>query len=73
MSVTAGRCTVVVDMGKCSGLGLCEAVAPEVFEIGDDGALLVHHNSFDLADRALLEEAAASCPTQAIEIRVEDS
>jgi ferredoxin len=71
MTVATGRCKVVVDMGKCSGLGLCEAVAPEVFEIGDDGSLVVHETSFDESERANLEAAAASCPTQAIEIRAE--
>ncbi|MFT4397876.1 ferredoxin [Gordonia lacunae] len=63
-------CKVVVDYGKCAGLGMCEAVDPDVFEIDEDGSLLVHGDTFDETRRALLEEAAASCPTQAIEIRI---
>lgn len=62
-------CKVVVDFGKCSGLGLCEAVDPDVFEIGEDGSLIVHSDTFGTDRKALLEEAAAACPTQAIAIR----
>lgn len=67
MTMTA-TCRIKVDMGKCSGLGLCEAEAPDHFEIGDDGQLTVL--SFDVSerDRAEVEEAVRACPTQAIAI-----
>lgn len=69
--MTTGKCRVVVDMGKCSGLGLCEAVSPDVFEIGDDGDLIVLTDVHDIERMAELEDAAAACPTQAITIRVD--
>ncbi|MFC7571389.1 ferredoxin [Klenkia terrae] len=30
---------IVLDENKCSSLGMCESVAPDFFEVGDDGAL----------------------------------
>src|SRR5258708_415346 len=32
---------IVVDRDKCTGLGMCEAEAPDLFEVQDDGSLLV--------------------------------
>ena len=69
--MTTGKCRVVVDMTKCSGLGLCEAVSPDVFEIGDDGDLIVHVHEVHSERATELEEAAAACPTQAITIEAE--
>jgi ferredoxin len=55
-------------MGKCSGLGLCEAAAPDIFEIGDDGELKVIEYEIGPEQRDELEEAARACPTQAITV-----
>ncbi|MEP6631669.1 MAG: ferredoxin [Lapillicoccus sp.] len=30
---------IVVDRGRCSGMGICESLAPEHFEVGDDGVM----------------------------------
>ena len=46
----------------CIGCGLCESVAPEVFEIGDDG--LAH--AIEEEDAA--QEACDGCPVTAIEL-----
>ncbi|MDN3459921.1 ferredoxin [Rhodococcus sp. APC 3903] len=59
-------------MAKCSGLGICEAVAPDFFEIGDDGGLLVLTHEVGPDQHAEVEEAIRSCPTQAIGL-VEDT
>lgn len=32
---------IVVDRDKCTGLGMCEAEAPDFFEIDDEGTLEV--------------------------------
>jgi ferredoxin len=32
---------IVVDHDRCTGLGMCEAEAPELFEVQDDGSLSV--------------------------------
>jgi len=59
---------VVVDLGLCDLHGLCVEAAPEVFEIGDDGALRVL-NEIPPADlRAKVDKAVRECPTGAISI-----
>ena len=59
---------VVVDRTKCSSIGLCEAVAPDVFEIGADGALHILIDDVPDSRREELEQACENCPTQALSI-----
>jgi ferredoxin len=62
---------VVVDRVKCTGLGICEAKAPNVFEIDEEGSLVVlaEHVGADQLDVA--KAAADACPTRALSL-VED-
>lgn len=57
-----------VDTDRCTGHGVCESIAPEVFEVGDDG--IVHLLTTDLTEamRSDLESAVAECPTQALSL-----
>ena len=59
---------IVLDESKCSSLGMCEGVAPDVFEVGDDGALRVLQPTPPGDRRAQMEEAVAACPTAALSI-----
>lgn len=59
---------IVLDENKCSSLGMCESVAPDYFEVGDDGALVVLNAQPPEDTRALMEEAVAACPTGALSI-----
>ncbi|GAC1323917.1 MAG: ferredoxin [Mycobacteriales bacterium] len=59
---------IVLDENKCSSLGMCESVAPEYFEVGDDGALVVLNAQPPEDVRALMEEAVAACPTGALSL-----
>ncbi|MFC5995024.1 ferredoxin [Pseudonocardia hispaniensis] len=59
---------VHADMARCTGLGLCESIAPEFFEIQDDGTLAVLRSDVEEADRAVLTEAIRACPTEALRI-----
>lgn len=59
---------IVLDESKCSSLGMCESVAPEFFEVGDDGALTLLNPSPSAGKRALMEEAVAACPTAALRL-----
>ena len=59
---------VVVDMNACDLHGLCVEAAPEVFEIGDDGALHVLNETPEEGLRAKVEKAVNECPTGAISI-----
>ncbi len=59
---------IVVDRSRCSSIGLCEAIAPDLFEIGADGALHVFGGDVPADRRSDVEQACADCPTQALSI-----
>ena len=59
---------VVVDQSICNLHGLCVETAPEVFEIGDDGALRVLDETPPEGVRAKVDKAVRECPTGAISI-----
>lgn len=59
---------LAIDYDKCTGLGMCEAEAPDVFEIQDDGSLLCLDENPSEELRAEVEAACASCPTEALRI-----
>ncbi len=48
----------------CSGCGLCESIAPDVFQLGADGVATVA--DLDAYDEGACREAAESCPSEAI-------
>lgn len=62
---------IVVDRDKCTGLGMCEAEAPDLFEVQDDGTLTVLDEHPSSAQRDEAEAAVMSCPTEALTL-VED-
>lgn len=59
---------VVVDMDVCQNHGQCAFAAPEIFEINDEGVLVVLNETPDESQRAAAEDAADVCPVQAITI-----
>jgi ferredoxin len=59
---------VVVDRSKCSSIGLCEATASDIFEIGADGGLHVLMDDVPEDRRIDLEQACENCPTKALSI-----
>lgn len=59
---------IVLDETKCSSLGMCESVAPDFFEVGEDGELNLLEVNPPEDQRALIEEAVAACPTAALGI-----
>lgn len=54
-----------VDPDLCIGCGLCEEICPEVFQMGDDDLAHVVEGA-DCEGAGCCEEAAESCPTEAI-------
>ena len=56
---------IQIDKSLCSAFGICEAIAPDVFELGRDGIATLRTGVTD--DPAVLE-AASSCPAGAIAI-----
>ncbi|MGW0036988.1 ferredoxin [Gordonia sp. NPDC003376] len=59
---------VTVDFTKCTGLGICESLAPEFFEVDDDGDLVLLREDIDPDQLQAVEEAVAGCPTEALRI-----
>jgi ferredoxin len=59
---------VIVDFAKCTGLGICESMAPEFFEVNDDGALVLLKEDISDDELQSVEEAVAGCPTEALRI-----
>ena len=59
---------VLVDFGKCTGLGICESLAPDFFEVNDAGDLVLLKEDITDEELQAVEEAASGCPTEAITI-----
>ena len=59
---------VVVDFNKCTGLGICESMSPEFFEVNEDGALVLLKDDITDDELQSVEEAVAGCPTEALRI-----
>jgi len=59
---------VVVDFDTCQSNAVCQGVAPEVFEVRDDGFLYILQENPSEELRSKVEDAARSCPVQAITI-----
>lgn len=60
---------IVVDRARCTGLGICESLAPDHFEVNDDGELvLLDENVTDDTLREV-EDAVRGCPTEALRLQ----
>jgi ferredoxin len=60
---------IAVDNGKCSGHARCNATAPRVYPIDDDGYVFLHgETAVDETLRAQAEAGAAACPERAITV-----
>lgn len=58
---------VKIDKDLCTACGLCADTCPEVFEIGEDSAVVKTENvPAEYEDK--VKEAAQNCPTEAIKI-----
>jgi len=53
---------------KCVGNGICEGIHPSVFEVGDDGVVIVHNDKIREEDHDLVDYAVKSCPAQALRL-----
>jgi ferredoxin len=59
---------VILDREKCTGLGICESIAPDHFEIDDEGQLAVLRDTIMDGEQADLEDAVRACPTGALRL-----
>jgi ferredoxin len=54
---------IIVDKAKCIGCGICASIAPDIFEIKEDGKSHVKNEAAEDG-----EMAVSSCPVGAITI-----
>ena len=59
---------VIVDFVKCTGFGICESMAPEIFEVNDDGELVLLKEDITDDELRSVEEAVAGIPAEALRI-----
>ena len=59
---------IVVDRDRCEGLGMCEAMAHEFFEVGDEGSVTVLDENPSGEDVLDVKAAVESCPVSALSL-----
>ena len=59
---------VVVDFDLCASNAVCMSIAPEIFEVRDDGFLYILNENPGPELESKLHEAVNGCPTGAISI-----
>jgi ferredoxin len=59
---------VVADTGRCMGHGNCVAAAPDIFDLGDDGIVVVSNPQVDEENRGRITDAVNSCPVGVLRI-----
>lgn len=59
---------VTVDYDLCEANALCEAIAPEVFEVDDDDNLHLHDPEVTEGNKDRIQQAVDSCPRNALRI-----
>ena len=59
---------IAVERDKCEGLGMCEAMAHEFFEVGEDGVVDILDQSPGEEHRTDVQAAVDSCPVLALSL-----
>ena len=59
---------VEVDLAKCTGHGICESIAEEVFEVQDNGTVVIHDAERPESDRDRMTQAVTQCPAAALRL-----
>lgn len=59
---------IKVDFDACESNAMCEALAPDVFQLDDEDFLEVLDDRVTEENRERVEQAVASCPKSAISI-----
>lgn len=60
---------IVADRDTCEGHGMCEAMAHEYFEVGDDGTVNVLDDQPPESQRSVIKAAVDSCPVSALSLQ----
>jgi ferredoxin len=59
---------IKVDFDLCESNAMCEALAPDVFELDDDDFLQLNTEEVTDENRQRVEQAVAACPRAAISL-----
>ncbi len=59
---------VHVNSRICAGFGICLGIAPEIFELHDDGYAVVRVSEVKPEDEDAMRRAVSQCPAQAISL-----
>lgn len=59
---------VEADQEACQGYANCVTAAPDVFDIDDDGVVVLLKDEIEFDDYARVEDAARSCPVSALTV-----
>lgn len=59
---------VEVDLAKCTGHGICESIAEDVFEVQDDGSVQIQRGDRSAADLDRMRQAVTQCPAAALRL-----
>ena len=59
---------VEVDLDKCTGHGICESIADDVFELQDDGSVTILVHERPESDRGRMQQAVTQCPAAALRL-----
>ena len=57
---------VVVDWDRCIGSGMCTTIAPALFDLDDDGGMIVVKDTPGPDEEKSLLDAVACCPVNAL-------
>lgn len=59
---------IEVDLEACRGYALCVGIAPEYYEIDENGLACIRKVTVEPGDEDQVRETAAVCPTLAINL-----
>ncbi|QYC41810.1 Ferredoxin [Nonomuraea coxensis DSM 45129] len=59
---------IIVDRSACTGLGICESLAPNCFEVDDAGDLILLTETVSEEDLEGVRQAIEGCPTEALRL-----
>lgn len=59
---------VIVNQETCMGMGICEGLDQDRFEVSDQGEMTIRKSEFDEAHREHIAHCVRSCPTGSLRI-----
>jgi ferredoxin len=59
---------IIADRARCEGHGLCEGIAPEIYELDEDAIVVLRHESVPPELERKAEAGARVCPVAALRV-----